>query len=122
MVNIENIQTVIARIPQRSSAQVVLPKVSQASALPVIGGGGDHSFSTEGAETVRLETLRQNARNAPQPLGSMSFTMFKDAVGQVITRFFDKNTGKAVYIPEPQLLRLAQASAGGGRSILNVNA
>ena len=119
MENIGNIKTVAIRIPQHSAAPA-LPKVSQAPALPVIGGG-EHSFSTEGAETVRLDNLKQAARNAPQPLGTMSFTMFKDAVGQVITRFFDKATGKAVYIPEPQLLRLAQAS-GGGQSLLNINA
>lgn len=119
MENIGNIQTVAIRIPQHSAP--VLPAPSQAPALPVIGGG-DHSFDADQAEAVRLENLKQAAHNAPQPLGSQSFTMFKDSSGQVITRFRDANSGKVVYIPEPQLLRLSQASSGGGQSLLNINA
>lgn len=106
------------RIPQ-PSAQPVLPVPSQAVALPVIGGGSP-GFDADGAEAARLANLRQAARNAPQPLGSQSFTMFKDATGQVITRFRDANSGKVVYIPEPNLLRLA--NVGGGQSLLNINA
>lgn len=113
-----NIQPVTIRIPQ--TAQPVLPAPSQGPTLPVLGSGSA-SFDAEAAESQRLEHLRQAARNAPQPLGSQSFTMFKDATGQVITRFRDINSGKVVYIPEPNLLRLANASSGG-QSILNINA
>lgn len=67
-----------------------------------------------------MERLRQAARNAPQPLGTQAFTMFKDATGQVITRFRDTNSGKVTYIPEPNLLRLANMSAGSG--LLNITA
>jgi len=109
---------VAIKIPQ--PAQPVLPAPSQAPALPVIGGGNDRGFDAEGAEAQRLENLRAAARNAPQPLGSQAFTMFKDATGQVITRFRDINSGRVTYIPEPNLLRLAAAASG--RSVLNITA
>lgn len=79
-------------------------------------------FDAPGAETVRLETLKQAARNAPQPLGNQAFTMFKDATGQVITRFRDTTSGRVTYIPEPNLLRLANATSGSGQSLLNITA
>jgi hypothetical protein len=112
---------VAIRIPQPAQAPV-LPSPAQAPSLPVIGGGDDHgAFDAEGAEAQRLANLKQAARNAPQPLGNQAFTMFKDATGQVITRFRDINSGRVTYIPEPNLLRLA-AAAGGGQSILNITA
>lgn len=112
-----NIKPVAVRIPQ--PAQPVLPAPSQGPVLPVIGGG-DAGFDSHGAETVRLENLKQAVRNAPQPLGTQAFTMFKDATGQVITRFRDTNSGRVTYIPEPNLLRMA--GSGGGQSILNIKA
>ncbi len=115
-----NIKPVTIKVPQAAS-QPVLPVRSNAPSLPVIGGG-DIGFDAQSAEAVRMENLRQAARNAPQPLGSQSFTMFKDATGQVVTRFRDANSGKVVYIPEPNLLRLASAANGGGKSLLNISA
>lgn len=107
------------RMPQ--PAQPVLPAPSQAPAIDVLGNS-DAGFSAQGAEDLRMEKLRQAAHNAPQPLGNQAFTMFKDATGQVITRFRDINSGKVTYIPEPNLLRLAQATQGSGQSLLNITA
>lgn len=114
-----NIKPVAIRMPQ--PAQPVLPAPSQAPAISVLGGG-DAGFNAEGVETIRLENLKQAARNAPQPLGNQAFTMFKDATGQVITRFRDTLSGRVTYIPEPNLLRIANAGSGGGQSLLNITA
>lgn len=114
-----NIKPVTIRAPQ--PAQPVLPAPSQAPSVPVLGGG-DGGFDAQSAEALRLENLKQAARNAPQPLGSQAFTMFKDSSGQVITRFRDTNSGRVTYIPEPNLLRLANASAGSAQSLLNITA
>lgn len=112
-----NIQQIAVRIPQAHlpapASTVELPKpraTRQAS-----GSSGQDS------ETVRMERLKNAARNAPQPLGSQAFTMFKDATGQVITRFRDTNSGRVIYIPEPNLLRLAGAGSGS-QSLLNIEA
>jgi hypothetical protein len=109
-----NIQPIVIRTPQPA---VSLPAPSQAPALPVLGNS-EPSFDNHKADQ-RLERLAQAARNAPQPLGTQAFTMFKDATGQVITRFRDTNSGRVTYIPEPNLLRLA---GGGGRTVLNITA
>lgn len=111
-------QPIAIRVPQ--PAQPVLPNPSNAAPLPQIGGG-DAGFDSQGAESLRLERLKQAARNAPQPLGNQSFTMFKDVSGQVVTRFRDINSGRVTYIPEPNLLKLADLSAGG-LSLLNITA
>jgi|NOAtaT_7_FD_contig_123_55556_length_1337_multi_3_in_0_out_2_1 hypothetical protein len=71
------------------------------------------------AEAKRQEALASAARNAPQPLGSQVFTMFKDSTGQIVTRFRDTNSGKVTYIPEPQLLRMA-GNSSGAESLLNI--
>ncbi|MDX2073104.1 MAG: hypothetical protein SFX19_01910 [Alphaproteobacteria bacterium] len=114
-----NIKQVAVRIPQ--PAQPVLPTPSsQAPALPVIGGGSTVEFDTQDAEAQRLANLRQAARNAPLPLGTQAFTLFKDSTGQVITRFRDTNSGRVTYIPEPNLLKLA--GGGGGQALLNITA
>jgi len=115
-----NIKQVAIRIPH--SAPPVMPDNSQAPSLPIIGSGSGSRADTQNADTMRLERLRQAARNAPQPLGTQAFTMFKDSTGQVITRFRDTDSGRVTYIPEPNLLRLANATAGGGQSLLNITA
>lgn len=114
-----NIKPAAIRIPQ--PAQPVLPAPSQTPTVPVLGDGSA-GFDAESADAVRLENLKQAARNAPQPLGNQAFTMFKDANGQVITRFRDTNSGRVTYIPEPTLLRVTNAGSAGAQSLLNITA
>lgn len=76
-------------------------------------------YDAQVAEAKRTQALMQAARNVPQPLGTQTFTMFKDVTGQIVTRYFDRNTGKATYIPEPQLLRMANNSAGS-QGLVNI--
>ena len=113
-----NIKQIIVKAPQVSQAPV-LPTVSHQDLQPILGGG-DIGFDPQGAEFARIEALKSAARNAPQPLGSQSFTLFKDVTGQVITRFRDADSGRVVYIPEPNLLKLANLSDSHG--ILNITA
>lgn len=109
--------------PQIKAQAPVLPQPSQAPSLPKIGANvaNDVSFDAKSAELARFEAIRNAAKNAPQPLGSQTFTLFKDATGQVITRFRDLNSGKVTYIPEVQLFDITSAK-GGSTSILNINA
>lgn len=76
-------------------------------------------YDAKMADARRQEALANAARNAPQPLGSQVFTMFKDSTGQIVTRFRDTNSGKVTYIPEPQLLRMA-GNSSGAESLLNI--
>ena len=85
--------------------------------MPSIGGDGQGGFDAQVAEVKRQEVLVNAARSAPQPLGSQTFTMFKDATGQIITRY--REGDKVTYIPEPQLLRHANVS-NGAEMLVNI--
>ncbi len=87
------------------------PKISASAVMIPATELGQMSFDPKLVEQKRLDTLTNAARNAPQPLGSQTFTMFKDASGQIVTRFRDANTGKVTYMPEPNLLRAGGSSA-----------
>jgi len=106
--------------PKSVKADAVITKPAQAQSLPKIGGSGQSGYDVEAADAKRQQVLVKAARNAPQPLGSQVFTMFKDTTGQMVTRFRDTNSGKVTYIPEPQLLR--QAAAAEGNALVNINA
>ncbi|MCE2927328.1 MAG: hypothetical protein LW823_06795 [Rickettsiales bacterium] len=102
----------------KASAVLPAPVQSEASA-PVSKDLESVRFDAKVVDARRQEVLINAARNAPQPLGSQVFTMFKDSTGQMVTRFRDTNSGRVTYIPEPQLLRLA-ANTAGSESLLNI--
>lgn len=108
----------VTSAPVTVKAATVLPNPPPSTPLPSIGGGdGQGSFDAQVAEVKRQETLVNAARSAPQPLGSQTFTMFKDATGQIITRY--REGDKVTYIPEPQLLRNANVS-NGTEALVNI--
>ncbi|MFW0777618.1 MAG: hypothetical protein ACN2B6_07870 [Rickettsiales bacterium] len=107
--------------PKPVKADAVIAKPTQAQSLPNIGGG-QSGYDAQAADAKRQEVLVKAARNAPQPLGSQVFTMFKDTTGQMVTRFRDTNSGKVTYIPEPELLRQAAATEGNADALVNINA
>lgn len=117
---IGSIKPVVSQ-PVPVKAAAVLPNPSQSQAtVPLLGAGGDQGgFDAQVVEAKRQEVLVNAARNAPQPLGSQVFTMFKDTTGQMVTRFRDTNSGRVTYIPEPQLLRIANAG-NGSDSLVNI--
>lgn len=108
----------VVTTPSPVKSAPVLPAPSQSKATVVLPNEVERYDSGQ-AEARRLEALANAARNAPQPLGSQVFTMFKDSSGQMVTRFRDTNSGKVTYIPEPQLLRMA-ANTGGSQSVVNI--
>lgn len=92
------------------SASAPVPVKENDVVLPPIAGAGeidlpDLSKKREAA-VVRAATQIANT----SILGSQTFTIFKDAAGQMVTRFFDQRSGRVTYIPEPELLRRAQVS------------
>lgn len=107
--------------PVRSAP--VLPTPQANASLPSItmgrGGASLEGFDPQAAEQQRVETLMRAARSVPQPLGSQTFTMFKDGTGQYITRFRDMNTGKVTYIPEPEVFRMS--AGAGAQALVNIS-
>jgi len=115
---IGNNKPVVIRVPQPAS-QPILSSASSKPAIPILGGGAI-DFDSKDSESLRYEQLKAAIRNVPKPLGNQSFTLFKDVTGQVITRFRNAESGKVVYIPEPNILRLANLSSG--QSAVNITA
>ena len=108
--------------PKPVKTDTVIAKPVQAQPLLKIGGDGQGGYDAQAVDAKRQQVLVRAARNAPQPLGSQVFTMFKDTTGQMVTRFRDTNSGRVTYIPEPQLLRQAAATEGNADALVNINA
>lgn len=55
----------------------------------------------------RMEAMKQALASAKNvyPVSDSTFTIFKDASGQLITRFTSLRDGSVSYFPEPQLLK-----------------
>ena len=60
------------------------------------------------AEQIRFEHVAAAAQHVagdPYPISDKSFTIFKDATGQYITRYTSLRDGRVTYVPEPKLLQ-----------------
>ena len=81
---------------------------------------------TVDTENKRLEQLQKAAQTMFKDVYAVSdttFTIFKDATGQYITRFHSLRDGKVTYIPEPRMLQYAQQTMPSSRdSIIAIHA
>src|SRR5262249_4884603 len=79
----------------------------------VLGNNGQTDFNAKAAEQKRYEAVQQAAQHIANVyvVSDKSFTIFKDATGQYITRYRNLQSGKVTYIPEPQLLKMGGSSA-----------
>jgi hypothetical protein len=117
-----NIPTVTLPALKPVQAAAVLPdNFAKAAPIQLGGTAADLDLQASAVEAKRIDILMNAARNAPQPLGSQVFTMFKDATGQMITRFRDQNTGKVTYIPEPDLLSMTSSHSSAADNLVNIN-
>ncbi len=71
----------------------------------------------------RMESLQRAMSQAKNsfPVRDTTFTIFKDASGQFVTRFTSLRDGSISYYPEPELLRHL-SNAGVDISSIEVNA
>jgi len=89
------------------------PKAQSAPALPDTQGQqvdlGSQSFNAAAAEQTRVEAIHRLAEQIANVfvIGDQTFSLFKDATGQYITRFTSLRDGKVTYIPEPTLFKAA---------------
>ena len=81
-------------IKKASAESVPLPKPSRSE------GAIDQTLAN--AEAKRFERLEQAANSFA--VSDLRFTMYKDASGQLITRFTSLIDGKVTYLPEPNVL------------------
>lgn len=72
-------------------------------------------------EKKRFDKVLDGAKRMQNSISmGMTFTIYRDATGQFITRFTNKDTGAVTYMPEPNVLDYADI--GSGSSVLEVSA
>ncbi len=71
----------------------------------------------------RMEAIRRAVEQAKDlfAVSDTSFTIFKDAAGQFVTRFTNLRDGSITYYPEPELVKRLD-TAGIDTSLIKVNA
>ena len=104
-------------------APVVVPDASQ-SDVPLLGGGNTApAFDAAAADQRRVQAVQHAAQEIANiyVVSDKTFSIFKDATGQYITRFTSLRDGKVTYIPEPTLFKMA-SSAGDVQPLLKIKA
>jgi hypothetical protein len=87
--------------------------VAQNPEVPFVSiGAGDTGFDQQIAEQQRFQAVQRLSQQMVDPyvVSDRTFTIFKDATGQYITRFTSLRDGKVTYIPEPNLFRMGGES------------
>src|SRR5689334_6909416 len=98
--------------PQPSEPVVTSSGPAATTDLPIPGSGDNAQYNPQAGEQKRLETVQHAAQDIANIyiVGDKTFTIFKDATGQYITRFTSLRDGKVTYIPEPELFKRSSAS------------
>ncbi len=81
--------------------------------LPLPGTSSNDDDTPMTAEEKRFQQVAaaaQHVTSDPYPVSDKSFTIYKDATGQYITRYTSLRDGRVTYVPEPQALRQFEAS------------
>ena len=104
----------------RADAAVVSGASGSANAV-TIGGNAD-GFDAQAAEAKRVDAVRRAAQNIANTyvVSDTTFSLFKDATGQYITRFTSLRDGKVTYIPEPSLFKLGGSSGNDVEPLLQI--
>lgn len=80
------------------------------SAPPTFGSHGADAVAV--AEQRRYEQVAHASKTLARdfyPVSDKSFTIFKDASGQYITRYTSLRDGRVTYVPEPKLLQMFES-------------
>ena len=73
---------------------------------PVIVSPQDNA-EPQDPDQEHIAAIEQVIRSQPDLSAGTSFTIFKDATGQYITRIRNKDDGSVTYVPEPEMFRNA---------------
>ncbi len=106
-----------AALPGARSAEIQVPQPQDHgtqrvpdSATPVQSKPIEQAIAD--SEKQRYEQVRRAAQamatNA-YPVSDKTFTIYKDASGQFITRYTSLRDGKVTYVPEPKLLAMMES-------------
>ncbi len=102
-----------AAVPSAKVSDIPLPVSLHKAAEP----------SADALEAKRYETVVKASRALTNRyvVSDKTFTIFKDATGQYVTRFTNLRDGKVTYIPEPHLVRQLEQSSREAVQALAIN-
>jgi hypothetical protein len=82
------------------------------------------SFNAQAAEQSRADAVLRAAQQIANVfvIGDQTFSLFKDATGQYITRFTNLRDGKVTYIPEPTLFKMSTGGGSGTEPLVKIQA
>lgn len=100
------------------------PAASAPETAPALPKQEEVEFNAQAAEQSRAAAVQKAAQQVANVyvIGDQTFSLFKDATGQYITRFTSLRDGKVTYIPEPTLFKMSGNSAGSDRPVLQIQA
>lgn len=94
--------------PQTASSDQVPDTTVKQSEQQIVSAHNDNTLaqSSAAAQAQYQEALRQTYMSLQNfhPLGDTEFTIFKDATGQLITRYVSLTDGSVTYVPAPPAL------------------
>lgn len=116
----QNQQTSFAA-PIAQPREAVAPRqaVPQAPASQDARSKEDYS-SSDGRREALVQRAAEAIRNS-FPGAGRTFTIFKDANGQLITRFTSSD-GRVTYVPEPNVIEFMQRHGSMPDQLLKINA
>lgn len=118
----------IPAVPQTSPAQArggeaVIPMQRSHVTKEPVKVAAVENVDLQASDQRRMEAIRRAVEQAKDlfVVRDSTFTIFKDASGQYVTRFTSLRDGSVTYFPEPELLRRLQ-NAGVDISSIEVEA
>ncbi len=97
------------------------PRSAPAAETPLPDPNAGHiDVDVQAADQQRRATIERMAQDLANVfiVSDKSFTIFKDATGQYITRYTSLRDGRVTYIPEPELFKLHGTAASTGSAVL----
>lgn len=101
------------------------PVASSHHDVPAQGTSAYDQSASDRAEQQRYEAILTASRDFFKDVYAVSdtsFTIYKDASGQYITRYTSLRDGRVTYIPEQNILQYAQSRAYGGTAFVKIQA
>lgn len=105
--------------PVKVNSEVDVEQVKVAA----VESGGDLPSNTE--DKARYEQVKSASAHYFKDFYAVSdatFTIFKDANGQYVTRFTNLRDGSVKYVPEPDIARYMEARSRAREALLDMDA
>lgn len=78
------------------------------------------AISAEQQRYERVAAAAQKVAGDPYPISDKSFTIFKDASGQYVTRYTSLRDGRVTYVPELKVLQQFEAQQASLKASLKL--